>query len=166
MNKKDAANYLGFSEKNLQKLMGDGKISFTYIKGKTGQQADFDQVELDRYKNEVMNLAKYSPNIVNPSHLSKNSISTVVDPTPFIEMTDRFDDFLNALKQHTKQLTAPPIDQLKHKLTLTLEEASQLSGIKTRLLKLAIKKGELPSFKLGRSHHIRTNDLLTWVEEL
>lgn len=171
MNKEQAAEYLGFSVKNLQRLMTEKKIQFTYIKGKNGQQADFDQAELDRYKAEQ----EKQNNIISPSiavgdnlstalssHSSKGS-SMVINTSEFKTILEKLVDGLN---QHNKQLNTIPIDQLSFKMMLTLDEATLLSGAPLGIIKKAIKKGGLKGIKLGRVWRVRREDLETWVKGL
>jgi excisionase family DNA binding protein len=159
LNKKEAAKYLGCTESNLQRLMGENKIQFSRIQGKFGLEVFFEQAELDRYKAEKeVNSLVISPSLTPSSPSSKGS-SMVVNTNDFMGILEKIAQGLNRQNQ---QLSFP----LENRLTLTLEEAAGLSGFPVGTIKKVIKDGLLKSVKIGRARRVRREDLETWVKEL
>ena len=53
MNKQQAAEFLGVSVRALERYVQQGRISVKYEKGKTRPTANFDQAELEAFKEEL-----------------------------------------------------------------------------------------------------------------
>ncbi|MBD2169580.1 hypothetical protein H6G04_35075 [Calothrix membranacea FACHB-236] len=53
MNKQEAADYLGVSDRALERYVQQGKISVKYEKDKTRSTANFDPKELETFKAEL-----------------------------------------------------------------------------------------------------------------
>lgn len=171
MNKTDAAKYLECGLDNVQRLMKEGKIAFTYIKGKYGKEVDITQEELDRYKTEkesgvallsVPVVAK-SPDSTNLSTLSSPNIQGVnmVDFTSSILRV--FERVATGLEKLDKQNQSA---LLGVKLSLSLQDAATLSGYSKGFLLTAIKKDELKAAKRGKGWNIKRTDLEEWVKVL
>lgn len=167
MNKEQAAEYLGFSVKNLQRLMKEKKIQFTYIKGKNGQQAYFEQAELDRYKFDQ----EKQSNIISPSVVVENNPSTSISKpsSKGSSILINTSDLMNILEKIAQGLTKQnqqvmfPINE---RMTLTTEEVSGISGFPLGAIKRAIKEGALKAVKVGRAKRVRREDLEVWVKGL
>ncbi len=80
-------------------------------------------------------------------------------------------DFLKLIAQAVKDgggNNAAPVEtlSLSDKLTLSLSEASHLSGLSRGYLQQAIKAGKLKAKILGRGWRVKRNDLDNWVKKL
>lgn len=178
MNKKQAAQYLGFSVKNLERLMALRKIQFSYVHAKFGKTVDFDLQDLDAYK-ASLDIPKVviSPAIVqhnissNPNNLdtfSNHSLSNdnkdnLVIPTKDLQdLTSILLKISHSLDIHLSQSFVP----LDKKLTLSLSEASLLAGLSTSFLRNSIRLGHLIASKRGNSWNIKRSDLDTFITSL
>lgn len=61
------------------------------------------------------------------------------------------------------QVIAPEIDQLEHRVTLTIEEAAGLLGLGRTAAYEAARRGEIPSRRLGRRVVVPVPALLSWL---
>ena len=57
----------------------------------------------------------------------------------------------------------PPAIPLADRLTLTIQEAAQITGLRITLLREAISAGLLRSSKIGRRRYIRLEDLNKFI---
>ena len=73
-------------------------------------------------------------------------------------------DVLKAIReeQEVDRLTVP----IHHKLTLSLAEASALSGVSRQRLRAAIKDGTLTAQIIGRGYRVKRTDLEDYVDSL
>lgn len=51
-----------------------------------------------------------------------------------------------------------------HKALLTLEEAASILSLSPRTLSRLLRRGEIPTVRIGRLVRIRTADIHSWVE--
>lgn len=51
-----------------------------------------------------------------------------------------------------------------HKALLTLEEAASILSLSPRTLSRLLRRGEIPTVRIGRLVRIRTADVHSWVE--
>lgn len=51
-----------------------------------------------------------------------------------------------------------------HKALLTLEEAASLLSLSPRTLSRLLRRGEIPTVRIGRLVRVRTSDIHSWVE--
>lgn len=182
MNKKEASDYLGFSVKNLERLMAEKKIEFKHVKGKYGKEVAFDQDALDTYKASQ----EVSEVVINPSIITENSSTnptttipraTNIEPTTSLtrntnskdsmvvstkDIVGILKDISEGLKKQNQQINL----SLGDKLTLSLVEASQLAGLSKGYIKKAIDGGELKAAKRGKGWNIKRSDLEEWVKGL
>jgi excisionase family DNA binding protein len=164
VNKTEAAAYLGKSPRTLNTYLASGRLTVRYIKGKTSDQADFDEADLQRLKAELDTLLTPTPLEVAESVATmteaktETALARLRQPSVNLAASD-----LNLLMEELLKSRGVPLES---KLTLSLPEASQLSGISLRFIRDAIKQGELPSIHIGRSHRIVTRELEAWVSKL
>lgn len=166
MNKKEAAEYLGFTVKNLERYMAQKKIGFQHVKGKFGNEVNFNKEELDRFK---IGLAQDKV-VISPAIASENSstslTSTTISNDSIANLTNEFrltlQDFYQRLLEQNQQVSL----SLGEKLTLSLVEASQLAGLSQGWLRKAIKDNKLKAAKRGKGWNIKRADLETYVKEL
>jgi excisionase family DNA binding protein len=53
---------------------------------------------------------------------------------------------------------------MMHKALLTLEEAASLLSLSPRTLSRLLRRGEIPTVRIGRLVRVRTSDIHSWVE--
>jgi len=185
MNKKEAAEFLGVSERTLTNYTAANRLSVSYVKGKTRDVADFDTDDLARLKAEMesgkvevgnQEIEKFEAN--NPETGNRNYANqeTALTTTSFplqirkqgnSETEQQNNIFYVLGSEQIEQLVeriATPAPALEAKLTLTLTEAQALSGVSLRRLRVAVKKGELPARRLGRADRVRPADLRCWLD--
>ena len=70
MNKKEAAAYLGCSERTIERHVKAGILSCTYEKGETSDIAVFQQSELDKIKYESKVITPAYEQVVEPRQIT------------------------------------------------------------------------------------------------
>lgn len=170
MNKQEACQFLGVSDRSLARYAAQGKVQVTYVKGSRGNVAIYDDADLQRLKEELaeptgMRLANEkaisvaSNNSANHDNLAMLPLSGLVNV--FDRMAARDEAIITALG------TLKPSIGIEHKLMLTLPEASQLSGISKDVLRQEIRAKKLKaSVGLGRGYRVKRTDLDTFVKKL
>ncbi len=157
MNKQEAANYLGISERSLARYASQGKIQVTYTKGTRGHVAIFDDKDLEQLKQELS--APQATKLANIAHdkLIPRSPDNLANPP--------LASFVQVLEMLSNNMQ--PRMTLEHKLFLTIPEAEMYSGISKHTLKKEIRAGRLnASSKLGRGYRIKRSDLESYAKKL
>ena len=174
MNKKQAAQYLGFSVKNLERLMALRKIQFSYIHAKFGKTVDFDLQDLDNYKASLEtprivispivenNTPAKTNNLDNPSNQSLAKDNLVITAKDLKDIESILQKISHSLDIQNSQSFVP----LDKKLTLSLSEASLLAGLSIAFLRNSIRLGHLIASKRGNSWNIKRSDLDLFVNSL
>ena len=158
MNKREAAEFLNLSTRAVERAVARGKLGVRYKKDKHGHVALFNPSELRRYKSGlevplprrpfVEPVTPATPNTPEKqSPLMLGSIVTLSD-----SLNERAGD----------RLVVPLAD----KLTLSLSEASSLSGLSQEFLLQSIRKDKLKAFKHKREWRIKRADLDSFVRGL
>jgi excisionase family DNA binding protein len=173
MDKKQAAEFLGVSTRAIERYAAKGKSNVTYTKNKTGQSlAEFNDTDLERLKDELQQ-APY------PKRPAVESKATDMHDTPDngnghstqALMPRNLVDFAELLSIGVgKQIIAAQSDHqpvpISDKLTLSLSEASHLSGLSRGFLSMAIHTKKLKAAKRGRGWNIKRADLDVYVKKL
>ncbi len=166
MNKKDAATYLGISTRTLENHAAAGDLSVRYVKGKTGDQADFDAGELRQLK------AKIDERRAPRASVSKEGDkSPEQEPRSLARLSDvRPSDFVAAMaaaldRARERNHIAPQIS-VGEKIMLSLDDAAALSSLSVNHLREAIRAGKLKGKIIGRGYKIKRPDLDTYVKKL
>jgi excisionase family DNA binding protein len=155
MNKQEAAQFLGVSEKTLERIVKKGEISARHERTKAGRIVTFDDDELTKYR-ETRQAGVLFPAMV------KNEPQSLV--APLVGQSDGQANLLAALASFAD---AQNLTAISHKLTLTLDEAVQLSGLSKATLRAAIKDEKLKTFQGQRgSKNIRRADLDNFISSL
>lgn len=176
MNKKQAAQYLGFSVKNLERLMALRKIQFSYVHAKFGKTVDFDLQDLDNYKASLdiprivispiveNNAPTKTNNLDNPSNqsLAKDNLVITATAKDLKDLESILQKIAHSLDSKNSQSFVP----LDKKLTLSLSEASLLAGLSISFLRNSIRLGYLIASKRGNSWNIKRSDLDLFVNSL
>ena len=174
MNIKEAAGHLGISVKTLERRIADGDISVAYVPGATGKQRTFDRAELDRFKQAE------ADKLVATSYVARPRVAPVVsDASDSPAMLQRLNgghnsgalfELVAAIEQATATVSALRADAaavpLADKLTLSLVEAAQLSGLSRGHLREAITGKKLKARIIGRGWKVKRSDLDKYVSRL
>jgi excisionase family DNA binding protein len=174
MNKKQAAEFLRVSTRAIERYAAKGKITVTYTKNATGQAlAEFNDADLQRVKEEMgqpplptrptVEKKAIDTHDISDNHDNGNGRSSLaLVPKNLIDFAELLS--IGVGKQLlTLQSQALPISD---KLTLSLSEASQLSGLSRGFLIVAIKVKKLKAAKRGRGWNIKRIDLDSYIKKL
>ncbi len=157
MDKTSAAQFLNVSTRTLQRYTTQGKVSVNYRHGKTGAEADYDEDELQRFK-EALESTTYQPANGNTSQalapIQQQNLAR-------LEVTERLAAALEALKPTSR----PPIP-IESKLLLKLDEASALTGLSRATLRDAISRKKLKAQIIGKAWRVKREDLNIYVKSL
>lgn len=161
MNKKEAAEFLGVSERAIERYTASGKLHPVYVKGRTGQAPDFDRSELEKIKEQMEQPAKLKR--IGKGDKSDNADS----PTGALQRRAS-----NPLLQLLGLVEAAGITDksaavsITDKLMLTLDQAGELSELPRAMLKRDIDAGKLKAIKTGRGYRIKRADLDAYIRKL
>lgn len=164
MNKQEAADYVGCSVRAIERYVQQGKISCRYEKGRTNKVAVFDEVELDRFKQELEQ-PLIKPAVDEPRQMSPESQTTLAifndEAGEIVEVGE-----IDRLSSIIELLVNSQTVRVGEKLLLTLDEARLLTGLSREYLRDAIATGDLSSKKIGKSWRIKRADLENFVASL
>ncbi|MEH2135426.1 helix-turn-helix domain-containing protein [Nostoc sp.] len=147
LNKTEALKYLRISERTLERWVKKYKIAVRYENTEHGRQPFFEMAELDRVKKER-----------SPTH--HPAISSELAPIA-ISIEERSQVSFWAELAARSQL----MQQLSLQLTLSLDEAAVLSGIRRSRLLKAARYGKLKAIKLPE-WRIRLIDLREYIDRI
>jgi excisionase family DNA binding protein len=127
-----------------------------YRDSKHGRKAWFSPAELERYRQQQrsrgpVGFMSVPPPPVVPVSPPIGTLIPAVDARPAAEPARR-----------NMQKAVPIVDRL----TLTLAEAAQLSGLPRKFLVESVRSGALKSVKVGRIAFIKRTDLNEFVQNL
>jgi hypothetical protein len=155
MNKREAAEFLNLSTRAVERAVARGKLGVRYKKDKHGHVALFNPRELRRYKSGLEVPLPRRP-FVEP----ETPITTPDKPSPLMLGAVTLSDSLN------EQTGGRPVVPLADKLTLSLSEASSLSGLSQEFLLQSIRQDKLKAFKHEKDWRIKRADLDSLVRGL
>ncbi|MEA5554391.1 helix-turn-helix domain-containing protein [Anabaena cylindrica UHCC 0172] len=165
MNKKEAAEFLGCSERAIERYVKAGKISCRYEKGKTRSIAIFDQPELERFKNEGEAIRPAFEVYEEPRQtttVEQSGLAILEDePVGIVGVDD-----ISRLSAMVELLLNG--NQLKpnEKLVLTIDECHQLTGFPREMIRSAIASGQLLGKKIGKSWRVQRVNLEAYINEV
>lgn len=183
MNKKEAAEFLGLSEKTIERYKSSGKLSARMKRivgadGKSRKVLDFNESDLERLKREL------SGNVVFPeltdrhaqtetqtdtdgqtqldsSNFANNDLSIVGQTQTANLFGLIFKSFETISERHLQ------VSNRFQKLMLTVEEAAAVSGLPKAYIDRAIKKdATLKATKIGGRYRIKRQDLDEFINNL
>ena len=167
MNKKQAAEFLGVSVRALERYVQQGKLTVRYEKGKTRPTANFDQTELEAFKEEL------NQPTIKPAVESRQITTDVYDVTVIAPITmAEFGEFtvVDSLAGMVEMLITrgdkKPTVPIESKILLTLDEAQAMTGLSKGYLRDAIGQENLKAKLIGKSWRVKRSDLDEFVENL
>ncbi|BAZ33616.1 hypothetical protein NIES4074_61300 (plasmid) [Cylindrospermum sp. NIES-4074] len=170
MNKKEAAKYLGCSERAVERYVQQGKISCRYEKGKTRSISVFDLEELQRFKGEG-EAVRPAVETRQTTTIDQSGLAIFHDEPVDIVGVDGASDVVEVgdigklsamveLLLHNQQLKP------SEKLVLTIDDCRQLTGFSREILRDAIANGLLKARIIGKSWRVKRADLETYINEV
>lgn len=165
MNKTEAAEFLGISVRTLERHVARGELSVSLTRGAHGKERTFDRAELARFK-ASMDATTYVARPVAPvasDALARRDGLQIAGAGNSAALAA-----LVAALEHARAQIAPAatISDLAHKLTLSLVEAAQLSGLSRGHLRAAIEQKKLKARIIGRGWRVKRADLESYVRKL
>jgi excisionase family DNA binding protein len=163
MTKTEAANALGVSVRTLQRMTGRGEIAVAYTRGKKGDEASYDEAEVERVRDALR-----TKTYVSRANTEPSSLPATRRDTEEAQLVHSLIERLALLPAGAIASPAAPVHtiSLGDKLTLTLAEASALAGLSRRYLLDAIKAKQLKAAKRGRGWNIKKSDLDKYIRSL
>lgn len=160
LTKKQVAEQLGVTVRAVEKYLEKGKLTGQQRKGRYGVEVVIDSDEVERFKKEKAEIV-YIP---RPTPVAEAAMIRAGDQRN-AELMERLATVLEDLATATKQRPPKPLDQLAHKLTLSVAEAVALSGLPRHTIKDAITSGKLQARKVGRGERVHRDDLNLFLHE-
>lgn len=169
MNRKEAAQFLGVSEKTVSRYVSGGRLKASRVRG----ALDVSIEDLEALKEAIE-----TPQPV-PQKSETGQDSSVLVPLKSSPKSDPsnlvFDALARLLARELAQGDTPRQEgqsqpshgvPISEKLLLTLDEAAELSGLSAARLRAAIGEGTLQGAKIGRGWKIKKSDLKIFVKDL
>lgn len=157
MNKAEVCAELSVSERTVQRLTAQGKLPVRYENAPNGgRRPVFEAADVQKLKREMAN--------GNSTTTTGQSVARIGGtgrlPAQFTQMLDGLLAIARANPAPASQIRAT------EKLTLTLAEAAELSGLSKGFLREAIRSKKLRSIGSSRRHRVRRADLEAFVAAL
>jgi len=171
VNKKEAADFLGVSERAVERYTKAGKLSTRYAKGKTRPVAVYSESELHSLKQELEHPAGIRPLVESPINekplalMPTNPDQTASNPDTALSRFDGAAVMASEAFMHVLAQMAAPV-RVSEKFLLSLAEAAQLSGLSRGHLRQAITEKKLKARIIGRGWKIKRDDLDLYVKKL
>jgi len=162
MNKKEAADYLGVSERAVERYTKAGRLSARYEKGKTRPVAVYAQDELRRLKGELEHPATIRPAVEQPGPAT--ALERI--PTNPEHGWSEFVAVIAGAVEAARHNGRAPGVAVSEKLMLSLAEAAQLANVSRAHLRAAIAEKKLKARIIGRGWRVKREDLDLYVRKL
>ncbi len=154
--KREAAEILSLSTRGIERAVRRGQLTVLYRDSKHGKKAWFKPQELERYQQlqKAREPVGFTSGIPGQPPGTGPLVGTLI---PMVEMEPR-------RKPESKPgANAVPIAD---RLTLSVEDAAQLSGLPRSFIVKSIHNGKLKAIRIGRSYHVKRYDLDSFVQAL
>jgi excisionase family DNA binding protein len=156
MNKKEAADFLGISTRLVSRYVSQGRLKCTYVRGRTGREATYEQSDLERLKNELE----------EPVHRAEMTSLEPSNGTSIPAVREHVITALASLIQ--KQIELPkgrPEMPLENKPLLTFKEAQIYTGLSEEILNDAVEAGKLKAEKVGYARRVKRSAIDAYIEQ-
>jgi len=157
MNKKEAAEFLGISTRLVARYVSQGRLKCTYVRGKTGREANYEQSDLEALKAEL----EEPTHRAVATHEQPNGALVPQGSTPQ-HLAAGFQRLLEVVEIHRSKLT---VQDLARKPLLTFKEAQIYTGLSEGILNEAIEAGRLKAEKVGYARRVKRSALDAYIEE-
>ena len=146
MNKKEVAEFLNVSTRIVEKYASEGKLGeFTYIRGKTGKQAEYNREAVEKLKEALE---------------SPDTAIAVKTPDARLFVAQLVEAMANREEPHGASV------RVGEKLLLNLNDCRLLTGLSEQSLREAIKAERLKAKIIGRGYKIKRQDLDNFINDL
>ncbi len=146
MNKKDTSEILGVSTRLVEKYASEGRLGeVTYVRGKTGKQADYDREAVERLK-QVLE----SP---DTAIATKTPDARVIAASLIEAITSREESRSKSVR-------------VSEKLLLTVKDCQLLTGLSEQAIRDAIRDETLKARVIGRGFKVKRSDLNDFISSL
>jgi excisionase family DNA binding protein len=146
MNKKEVSEFLGVSTRLVEKYASEGRLGeVTYIRGKTGKQADYASEAVEKLK-QVLE----SPD------------TAIATKTPDARLFAA--SLVEAITSREESRSASI--RVSEKLLLSVNDCRLLTGLSEQNLRDAIHDGKLNARIMGRGYKVKRKDLDAFIESL
>jgi excisionase family DNA binding protein len=160
LTKKEAADFIGVTVRSIEAYAAKGKLTPARAKGKRGDITVYDEAELQKLKDARAQIHFVEkPEQESLDKRSSESLA-LARASDFAPLGERLILALDAMR-----ITAPGV-LVADKLTLSLAEASQLSGLSRNHLRAAIESKKLKARIIGRGWRVKRSDLEAYVKKL
>ncbi len=180
LTKEQAAKRLKISVRSLQRAASAGRVKPVYHRGASGKmETFFDSDDVDRYKDELAQVVepeRRNAMVAAPTSDSR-ALSQMGAGSYAAALHDLLERLVAAQEGQLPPTTAAPVSDshtlsqaaplsIADKLTLSLAEASQLSGLSRNHLRQAIEDKKLRARIIGRGWRVKRDDLDAYVKKL
>jgi excisionase family DNA binding protein len=148
--KREAAELLGVSTRAVERAVRRGHLSVVYRQSKHGRKAWFSPADLERYRQHQEARV--------PVGFMTGAGPTVGTLIPMVDMQPR-----DQPPTVSRRANGVPIGE---RLTLTLADAAQLSGLPRSFISRNVREGRLRSVKIGRTVFVKRSELNEFVASL
>jgi hypothetical protein len=146
MNKKEVSLFLGRSTRLVEKYASEGRLGeVTYVRGKTGDQAEYNQDAVVRLKAKLE---------------SPDSSPSTTSPEQFY--LEDLRGLLSMINVEPRSASVP----ISEKLLLNITECRLLTGLSNSLLRKAVDAGTLKAKIIGRNYKVKKQDLVEFINNL
>jgi excisionase family DNA binding protein len=162
MNKKEVAAFLGVSIRLVEKYAAEGRLGkITYIRGKTGKQAEYNQDAVEKLKAVLE-----SPDTA----LTTNSPDARLFVAQLVEaMASREQAHVEAIRGLLSGSSEEPRStsvRVSEKILINLSDCRSLTGLSEATLRDAIKSKKLKAKIIGRGWKVKRQDLDEFINNL
>jgi excisionase family DNA binding protein len=162
MNKKEVSEFLGISTRLVEKYASEGRLGeITYVRGKTGKQAEYNQEAVERLK-----AALESPD----TSLATTTPDARLFVAQLVEaMTSREQAHVKAIRGLLSGNIEEPRSasvRVSEKILLNLSDCRLLTGLSEANLREAIKTNKLKATIIGRGWKVKRQDLDKFIDGL
>jgi excisionase family DNA binding protein len=162
MNKKEVSEFLGVSTRLVEKYASDGRLGeVTYIRGKTGKQAEYNQEAVEKLKTALespdTSLATTTPD-------ARLFVAQLVEAMASREQAN-IEAIRGLLSGNTEEARSASI-RVSEKILLTLNDCRLLTGLSDNNLREAIKAKNLKAKIIGRGYKVKRSDLDEFIKKL
>jgi len=154
--KREAAEILALSTRGVERAVRRGQLTVLYRDSKHGKTAWFSPHELQRYRElqQARGPVGFTSGIPFQPPGNSPPVGTLI---PSVDVVPRREP---ELKRGANRVP------IADRLTLSVDDAAQLSGLPRSFIVKSIHDGKLKAIKVGRSYHVKRADLNEFVHQL
>jgi len=183
MTKKEVMDFLGVSDRTVEKYTAKGLLAVRYEPGKTRPVAIYEEAEVTELKEKMTSIGEANKTSQQKTEKAKNEINVEIPNDEYLNtepnkglilaatkpITAGFEQMAFTIEKLTQTVESirtnrPPMVPIESKVIVTLAEAASLLSMSKQLLVLGIKEGKLKAAKQGRGWKIRRKDLDLYAE--